>query len=406
MTAAASPAAGTQLFLLEQDGILFCEKRQELHVLNTTATVIWCLLEQGAAERDIAQDLAVRFAVPDEQAAGYVAAALEDWAGKGLLAGSEGPPRPTPPPGWIPLAGLPDYPGAALAFVATRRYRLLSTRFAVRFSSDAQMAQLHPVLAHLEVADQPDVVFDLIAVGDRTILYCDNKPQDACDTNDALVPIAYGVIWMTALRRHDFFLNIHAGVLRTPVGCVLLPAPQGSGKSTLTAALVQSGFEYFSDEVALLDNDLLVAPFPQAICVKEGGIAALDAVWPGATKLALHRRPDGKRVGYLAPPADRLPAPDDRETVRALIFPRYAASTRTSCVEVPKAAALARLFGQCTVLEGRLDAGSVGRLVDWMKGVTCRELIYGVTSDAVEAVNEVTAVSRSSRRTRNTQTAK
>ena len=395
-----------RLFLLEQDGVLFCEKRQELHVLNTTATVIWCLLEQGATEPDIAQDLAVRFAVPGAQAAGYVAAALEDWASKGLLAGSEGPPRSPPPPGWIPLAGLPDYPGAAPAFVATRRYRLLSTRFAVRFSSDAQIALLHPVLAHLEVAEQPDVVFDLVAVGGRTVLYRDAEPQDACDTNDSLVPIAYGVIWMTALRRHDFFLNIHAGVLRAPGGCVLLPAPQGSGKSTLTAALVQAGSGYFSDEVALLDDGLLVAPFPQAICVKEGGIAALDAVWPGAAKLALHRRPDGKRVGYLAPPADRLPAPDERETVCALIFPRYAAGARTSCVEVAKAAALGRLFGQCTVLEGHLDAGSVGRLVGWMKGVVCRELVYGVTSDAVDAVNDVMAASRSSRRTRNTQTAK
>jgi hypothetical protein len=49
------------------------------------------------------------------------------------------------------------------------------------------------------------------------------------------------------------YLALHAGVVATDGGAVLLPGPQESGKSTLTAALLTKGFQYLSDEVAALD---------------------------------------------------------------------------------------------------------------------------------------------------------
>lgn len=44
-------------------------------------------------------------------------------------------------------------------------------------------------------------------------------------------------------------LCLHAGVLSSPGGTVVIPGSSGLGKSTLTAALVQAGFGYLSDEV-------------------------------------------------------------------------------------------------------------------------------------------------------------
>jgi hypothetical protein len=74
---------------------------------------------------------------------------------------------------------------------------------------------------------------------------------------------------------------MHAGVVAGPAGAILLPAPPGSGKSTLTAALVATGLDYFSDEVALLaEEDLAVMPFPLAMCVKDTGIDVLASRFP------------------------------------------------------------------------------------------------------------------------------
>lgn len=413
-----TPAAGTRLFFLEADAVLFSQSRQELHVLNTTAAVIWCLLEEGWTERRIADDLSARFSLPPTEADGFVVSALADWAAQGLLAGSEGPRRPAPSPGWNAPRGLPAY-SAPAEFAATRTYRLLTTRFSVRFAAAEHFALLHPVLAHLEEDGEPDVRFDLLASAGRTTLFCDSEPVDGCAQDDMLVPVAYASIWMTALRRHRLFLNIHAGVVSSPAGCVLLPASPGSGKSTLTAALLHAGLGYFSDEVALLSDDLAIAPFPQAICLKESGIAAVTAFRPEAAHLPLHRRSDGKRVAYLPPPRARLAGPEERGTVRALVFPRYVAGAALRFQPIARSVALARLLGQCTVLERTLDVASVDRLVSWIGGLECRDLVYGDTEEGVAAVTGLLAELccgvrtagavpklRSSVRTRNTQTAK
>lgn len=396
------PAAGTRLFLLEGEGILFSEQRQELHRFNTTASFIWCRFEEGRTEAAIADELAARFALSPRQAAEYVAAAIGGWAGKGLLAGTAGPPL-SPPPAGPSVPPGPAHPSVSYAFSAIRTYRLLGTRFAIRGATPTQLGLLHPVFAHLESAGTPDVAFDLTG----SVLYQDGLPVAVYRSDDALAPAVYAAAWAAALRRHEFLLNIHAGVLRRGEACVLLPAPPGNGKSTLTAALLRAGFDYFSDEVALLSGkDFHVASFPQAICLKESGIAAAAVFWPQAASLPLHRRPDGKRVAYLPPPRDRLPKPDALGTVRALVFPRYQAGNAMHCARLGKADALACLLNQCTVLNTRLDAATVGRLVAWIAALDCRELVYGETNDAVEAVGRVMDAVRSSQRTRNTQTAK
>jgi hypothetical protein len=398
-----TPAAGTRLFLLGDEGILFSEPRQELHALNTTAAVIWCLLEDGLSPERIAASLPLDPA----DARAYVADALADWARKGLLEGSHGPPAQPPPPGWQPRAGMPDYPEAAPPFIAARAYRLLTTKFRVRFTSEAQFALLHPVLAHLEAPEgERACCFDLLACGPGTLLYRDLSPIDACADAERLVPTVYNAMWMTALKACPFFLNIHAGVVGAGESCILLPAPQGSGKSTLTAALVHAGFEYLSDEVALLSGDLAVPAFPQAICVKESGIAAVASLYPQARSLRLHMRGDGKRVAYLPPPPDRVSEAGGRP-VRAVVFPRYEAGAPLASRDVAKTVALGRLLGQCTVMDRRLDMASVAKLVRWIGGLECREVTYGVTAEGVAAVMEVAGPAwRSNQRTRQIQAAK
>ncbi len=69
-------------------------------------------------------------------------------------------------------------------------------------------------------------------------------------------------------RRDLFFL--HAAVVAAGGRAVVLPAYSGTGKSTLTlAALVESGLDYLSDELAPIDlARITVAPYPHALCLK------------------------------------------------------------------------------------------------------------------------------------------
>jgi hypothetical protein len=62
---------------------------------------------------------------------------------------------------------------------------------------------------------------------------------------------------------------VHAAAVALGGRVAILIAPSGTGKSTLTFALMQSGFEYLSDELAPIDLPRLsVHPYPRALCLK------------------------------------------------------------------------------------------------------------------------------------------
>lgn len=61
---------------------------------------------------------------------------------------------------------------------------------------------------------------------------------------------------------------LHAGVVGWKGRAIVIPATSFSGKSTLTAALVRKGAEYYSDEYAVLDAEGKVEPFPKWLSLR------------------------------------------------------------------------------------------------------------------------------------------
>ena len=212
---------------------------------------------------------------------------------------------------------------------------------------------------------------------DRLFVYRDREFFADCGGISELAPIVKSLVWVTVVRDHEFFLNIHAGVIGDRSKCILLPAPPGSGKSTLTASLVHAGFEYFSDEVALLEEGSFdVFPVPLAICVKASGIDAVADRFPGLRGLECTQRGDGKRVVYMPPPPESRPASDEPRPVAALVFPRYTSGAPASLVPLSKFDALKHLMDECMVVASPLDAAKVEALVEWISD-TGHFLRYG-----------------------------
>lgn len=64
-------------------------------------------------------------------------------------------------------------------------------------------------------------------------------------------------------------LFIHSAALEYNDIGFLIVAPSGTGKSTTTWALLNSGFRYLSDELAPLELDTMtIHPYPHALCLK------------------------------------------------------------------------------------------------------------------------------------------
>jgi len=177
-------------------------------------------------------------------------------------------------------------------------------------------------------------------------------------------------------------LALHAGAASWRGGAAILPAPSGSGKTTLTAALARDGFEYLSDEAALVDPTTLeVHPFPRPLWVRGDSIAAL-----GGLRERLPPWVADRSVVHVAP--SDLGRPGKPGPIAALVAPRFRKGSRTTFEPMSRAAAVTlladnsfnfRLFG----------ARGVEILAAALDGVPCGRLTYGDLGEAVEVVREV-----------------
>ena len=383
-----APGAGTRLFFLGTEGVLFSAPRQELHAFNASACVIWCHLEDGLAPPAIAAALAASSGVGLATATAHVTAALADWATKGLL---DGTPRvPLRSPALPPVIDLP--PWQASKWKVRLHYRMAGVTVLVRFARPAHAALVAPLFAHcrLPARQTPHTVIDIAPAGGRIGLYTDRVPAAIAASDADLAPAAKAAVWMAVLRRQHHALQLHAAVLDGPAGCVLLPAAAGSGKSTRTAALAHAGFTVFSDDAALLQADgFTAAPFPMAMCVKTTGFDVLAPLYPQLPALPVHRRGDGKHVAYIAPASAWPDADAPPRPVCGIVFPCYVEGAATRLRELGAAEALARLMAQCLHVVQPLDIALVDRMVRWIAALPVAELSYGDLASPCAVVGAV-----------------
>jgi Coenzyme PQQ synthesis protein D (PqqD) len=272
-----------------------------------------------------------------------------------------------------------------------RYYRLLTTTFCLRFSSADEEKHVHRSLAHLEIASPPvcDLVLDVLESGDGHILLQDILPLGFCARLDQLAAFVQVRMRQIAMDRDRSFLHIHAGLVSNGRRGVLLPGAPGRGKTTLTAALIFSGFQYLSDELAVLQGDPLEArAVPVGLAIKPGAVDVLSRLWPEVRSLPIDVREDGRLVRYLAPPRDALAA-DASTPVGWIVFPRYTRGADTVLRPVRKSEALRRLMAECLVLPNLLDAAGVASLARWIRSVETYELIMDSLAEAVGEVQRL-----------------
>ena len=119
---------------------------------------------------------------------------------------------------------------------------------------------------------------------------------------------------------------LHAAVVKTGRGLLILPGSSHSGKSTLAEALVRQGCLYYSDEYAPVScATCLVAPFPRSLCRRsEVGVTTIPA----------------RDLGW-----DSSLGP---EKVRAIILTQFNDHvSRFSPTQLSKAQVVQKLFSHC-----------------------------------------------------------
>jgi HprK-related kinase A len=134
--------------------------------------------------------------------------------------------------------------------------------------------------------------------------------------------LEWGLNWTIATEMNGYLL-IHAAVAARKELAVIMPAPPGSGKTTLAAGLMAAGWRVLSDEFAVIDpHDGLIRPCLKALSLKEGAIDLLEARAGNHLLSDRYATPKGT-VTLMRPSAASVQAIDKAARVRWIVVPRY-----------------------------------------------------------------------------------
>jgi hypothetical protein len=386
---------GIHSYLLEDELLLFSEHARAIYRLNPSAALIWCCFEEGLDQQSISAELSHTFELPALEADTVVSSTLSEWEALGLLGQGSNPSsthsedeteRKYTVDSARPVVKANEYP-------LERRYRLLETVMRIRFSESGMAQIAQAVFAHLGVSDDEPYDFSLDVQRDQDghSLHCNGELVERCVTEEELAPLLHAYAAGEACSIAENLIAIHAAAISRGKECIVLPAKAGNGKSTLTGALIRSGFEYCTDELVLLKRQThSVQAVPVGIALKPGSWSLLGSFHPELEDLPVFLRPDGKRVRYLLPDKQAFPSNTARcHPIHSLVFPIFHPTETTGLDRISPAEALCRLAEAGYDMEGGLDRERVTELVGWISGISCYELRVNDLQEAVSRMAEL-----------------
>lgn len=208
-------------------------------------------------------------------------------------------------------------------------------------------------------------------------------PFEPLPRDQAPAVLEWGLNWAIASSCHQW-LSIHAACLERDGQAVILPAPPGSGKSTLCAALALRGWRLLSDELTLVDpSTLQIHGLARPINLKNASIELIRRLDPGAQWGPQVFDTIKGQVTHLCPPQESVARMDEPAIPRWIVFPRFEAGAEPQLVprrKAPTFTELAQNAFNYSVL-GELGFMTVGQILDRSD---CYDFTYSRLDDAFE----------------------
>ena len=206
--------------------------------------------------------------------------------------------------------------------------------------------------------------------------------------DQATALVEWALNWAIGAHAHQFLI-LHAAAIERNGHAAVLPAPPGSGKSTLCAALIHRGWRLLSDELTLLslaDGNLFGPVRPVSLKNQ-----SLDLIAAFAPEARFGSRTLGTAKGTLAHlrvARSHIDRAQEPASPGWIVFPRFVADAPASLAEMPKAQTVLRLS------RNAFNSGVTGRegfiaLSDLVTCSGCYEFSYGQLDDAVNVFDRL-----------------
>lgn len=210
----------------------------------------------------------------------------------------------------------------------------------LRSDSAALASQLHTVYGAFDFLPQGDWA-DLHVRMQRprnlrrwfapqVVFRCDGQqPFEPFPADSPLPLLEWGSNWLIAQRLNDLLL-LHAAAVERNGLTLLLPALPGSGKSTLTAALMLSGWRLLSDEFGAYDPGAGVfRALLKPIGLKNASIQVIRSLAPHARLGPVFPKTRKGDVAHLGADALAVARRHEPAAPGAVILPRWVARSAT-----------------------------------------------------------------------------
>jgi len=195
--------------------------------------------------------------------------------------------------------------------------------------------------------------------------------------------LEWGLNWCVSSHCHQY-LVVHAAVVERSGRALILPAPPGSGKSTLCAGLVSRGWRLLSDELTLIDpGSGHLVPLPRPISLKNASIEVIRRFAPGAVLGPTVQDTLKGSVAHMKAPVESVRRASEFARPRWMVLPRYEAGTPARLQPLSKGRAFMHLAESSFnySLHGRRGFETLAQAIE---ACDCYEFAYGNLEEAVE----------------------
>lgn len=196
--------------------------------------------------------------------------------------------------------------------------------------------------------------------------------------------LEWGMNWCISMHAHHFLI-LHSAVIERDGYAVIMPAPPGSGKSTLCAGLINRGWRLLSDELALISPaDGTISPLGRPVSLKNESIDVIRRYVPNAVMNAVTTNTSKGSVTHLKVPSEHLARINEVAKPRWVIFPKFVRGSAAQLSPRSKAQSMLELGRNSFnyVILGREGFEVLSNVID---SSDCYDFQYSCLDDAVEA---------------------